>query len=172
MTYTNENQSQRKTNRYIVQDRQLQQKLKSIRPNSAEEQPYNESYNSKIKNYQYLMFEKKLQKIIERKVEQLVEKYCEKYFMKFKEAESLSMIDLIRDVEKETKTRIQKVEKSYAHIIETYDNFLAIVQTMKDKWTKTDKFFKKKQFQTFFKRYQQDISSMGDKIATLSHYLE
>ena len=54
-----------------------------MRPSYKEQ---NLIYNKKDENYQYLMFEKKIDKIIQKKVEELVAKYCQQYFMKFKQA--------------------------------------------------------------------------------------
>lgn len=92
---------------------------------------------------------------MERKIKKMVEGCVEGYLSKFMEEQKEYMKGLWSVNERDIQQKISKIENGYDNILQTYDNFLNIVEKIKDKSLKADKYTKKSDFQTAMKKTEQ-----------------
>ena len=96
--------------------------------------------------------ERRVEQILERKIKKMVEGCVENYLTKFMEEQKEYLKNLWSANERDIQSKMGKIENGYDNILHTYDNFLNIVEKIKDKSLKADKYTKKTDFQTAMKK--------------------
>lgn len=112
--------------------------------------------------------ERKIEQILERKLRKMVEGCVEGYFSKFMEEQKEHLKSLWSANERDIQHKISKIENGYDNILQTYDNFLNIVEKIKDKSLKADKYIKKADFQTAIKKTEHEVEMVQAQLQEMS----
>lgn len=115
--------------------------------------------------------ERKIEQILEKKIKKMVEGCVESYLSKFMEEQKDYMKSLWSVNEKDIQLKMGKIENGYDNILQTYDNFLNIVEKIKDKSLKADKYTKKTDFQSAIKKTESDVALVQAQLQVMTKEL-
>lgn len=115
--------------------------------------------------------ERRIEMVLERKIKKIVEGCVEGYLTKFMEEQKDYLKGLWSANERDIQLKMGKIESGYDNILQTYDNFLNIVEKIKDKSLKADKYTKKSDFQSAMKKTESDVALVQTQLQAMTKEL-